>query len=138
LAVEALAADLETTIGTCCTDTVFLDLFSTRTTALICSSTLSSPSTNTLLDSSSDLVCGYQRKNNHFLFTLHFPTGGLVCSRSVKLLEHNTEEPESRDLWWHELRMEVRSHARALACNVVLGYREESTIRFHISSFLFN
>ncbi|XP_065349897.1 C2 domain-containing protein 5 isoform X3 [Cloeon dipterum] len=54
--------------------------------------------------------------------------GGMVCARSVKLLERNTEEPESRDLWWHELRMEVRSHARALACNVVLGYREESTI----------
>lgn len=61
----------------------------------------------------------------------------MVCSRSVKLLEHNAEEPESRDLWWHELRMEVRSHARALACNVVLGYREESTIRcakYHLSS----
>ncbi|XP_059489511.1 C2 domain-containing protein 5 isoform X3 [Neocloeon triangulifer] len=54
--------------------------------------------------------------------------GGMVCARSVKLLERNTEEPESRDLWWHELRMEVRSHARALACNVVLGYREESSI----------
>nr|XP_033334736.1 C2 domain-containing protein 5 isoform X1 [Megalopta genalis]XP_033334737.1 C2 domain-containing protein 5 isoform X1 [Megalopta genalis]XP_033334738.1 C2 domain-containing protein 5 isoform X1 [Megalopta genalis] len=61
-------------------------------------------------------------------FILHF--GGLVSSRSVKLLERisNLEEPESRDSWWKEVRMEVRSHARALACNVVIGYREETSI----------
>ncbi|XP_078046490.1 uncharacterized protein LOC144474946 isoform X1 [Augochlora pura] len=61
-------------------------------------------------------------------FILHF--GGLVSSRSVKLLERisNLEEPESRDSWWKEVRMEVRSHARALACNVVVGYREETSI----------
>nr|XP_012146468.1 PREDICTED: C2 domain-containing protein 5 isoform X6 [Megachile rotundata] len=61
-------------------------------------------------------------------FILHI--GGLVSSRSVKLLERisNLEEPESRDSWWKEVRMEVRSHARALACNVVIGYREETSI----------
>ncbi|GLG96182.1 Putative ca2+-dependent phospholipid-binding protein, partial [Gryllus bimaculatus] len=61
-------------------------------------------------------------------FILHI--GGLVNSRSVKLLERisNLEEPESRDAWWTELRMEVRSHARALACNVVLGYEETTSI----------
>lgn len=53
-----------------------------------------------------------------------------MSSRSVKLLERitNLEEPESRDLWWTELRMEVRSHARALGCNVVLGYTEQTSI----------
>ncbi|XP_048513656.1 uncharacterized protein LOC105693991 isoform X2 [Athalia rosae] len=58
------------------------------------------------------------------------PKGGTVSARSVKLLERisNLEEPESRDAWWTEIRMEVRSHARALACNVVLGYREETSI----------
>lgn len=61
-------------------------------------------------------------------FILHI--GGLVSARSVKLLERisNLEEPESRDAWWTEIRMEVRSHARALACNVVIGYREETSI----------
>ncbi|XP_053999137.1 uncharacterized protein LOC128887353 isoform X1 [Hylaeus anthracinus] len=61
-------------------------------------------------------------------FILHI--GGLVSSRSVKLLERisNLEEPESRDAWWKEVRMEVRSHARALACNVVIGYKEETSI----------
>ncbi|XP_046752356.1 uncharacterized protein LOC124415097 isoform X2 [Diprion similis] len=61
-------------------------------------------------------------------FILHL--GGTVSARSVKLLERisNLEEPESRDAWWTEIRMEVRSHARALACNVVLGYREETSI----------
>ncbi|RZC41814.1 C2 domain-containing protein 5, partial [Asbolus verrucosus] len=49
--------------------------------------------------------------------------GGAVSARSVKLLERisNLEEPESRDTWWSEIRMEIRSHARALNCNAVLG-----------------
>ncbi|KAK0162370.1 hypothetical protein PV327_008714 [Microctonus hyperodae] len=56
--------------------------------------------------------------------------GGLVSARSVKLIEKlsNLEEPEGRDAWWTEIRMEVRSHARALGCNVVLGYKEEISI----------
>ena len=59
-----------------------------------------------------------------------FVTGGTVSSRSVKLLERitNLEEPETRDAWWTEIRMEVRSHARALGCNVVLGYSENTSI----------
>ncbi|XP_024947797.1 uncharacterized protein LOC107274679 isoform X2 [Cephus cinctus] len=61
-------------------------------------------------------------------FILHI--AGLVSARSVKLLERisNLEEPEGRDSWWTEIRMEVRSHARALACNVVIGYKEETSI----------
>ncbi|XP_012536036.2 C2 domain-containing protein 5 [Monomorium pharaonis] len=61
-------------------------------------------------------------------FILHI--GGLVSSKSVKLLERisNLEEPEGRDSWWTEIRMEVRSHARALGCNVVIGYKEETSI----------
>ncbi|KAL3290348.1 hypothetical protein HHI36_023691 [Cryptolaemus montrouzieri] len=56
--------------------------------------------------------------------------GGAVSARSVKLLERisNFEEPETRDTWWSELRMEIRSHARALNCNAVLGYTETSSI----------
>ncbi|XP_076063001.1 C2 domain-containing protein 5 [Oratosquilla oratoria] len=61
-------------------------------------------------------------------FVLHL--GGTVSARSVKVLDriHNPEEPETRDTWWTELRMEMRSHARALCCNVVLGYEEFTTI----------
>lgn len=61
-------------------------------------------------------------------FILHL--GSTVAARSVKLLERvpNPDEPEIRDSWWTELRMEIRSHARALGCNVVLGYSEETTI----------
>ncbi|XP_071520255.1 C2 domain-containing protein 5 isoform X1 [Panulirus ornatus] len=56
--------------------------------------------------------------------------GGTVSARSVKLLDrpHTPEEVETRDNWWTQLRMEIRSHARALACNVVLGYEEFTTI----------
>lgn len=61
-------------------------------------------------------------------FILHL--GATVAARSVKLLERvpNPDEPEVRDSWWTELRMEIRSHARSLGCNVVLGYAECTTI----------
>ncbi|XP_020713746.1 C2 domain-containing protein 5 isoform X2 [Ceratitis capitata] len=61
-------------------------------------------------------------------FILHL--GTTVAARSVKLLERvpNPDEPEVRDSWWTELRMEIRSHARSLGCNVVLGYSEATTI----------
>ncbi|XP_030572145.1 C2 domain-containing protein 5 isoform X2 [Drosophila novamexicana] len=61
-------------------------------------------------------------------FILHL--GATVAARSVKLLERvpNPDEPEVRDSWWTELRMEIRSHARSLGCNVVLGYMESTTI----------
>lgn len=54
----------------------------------------------------------------------------MVNAKSVKLLERmsNMEEPESRDAWWSELRLEMRSHARALSCNVILGYSENTAI----------
>lgn len=57
-------------------------------------------------------------------------SGGTVSARSVKLLDriNNSEEPETRDNWWTEIRMEVRSHARALGCNVILGYEEHTSI----------
>ncbi|XP_066247482.1 C2 domain-containing protein 5 [Euwallacea similis] len=56
--------------------------------------------------------------------------GGSVSARSVKLLERilNVDEPESRDIWWSEIRMEIRSHARSLNCNAVLGYTELTSI----------
>lgn len=56
--------------------------------------------------------------------------GGVVSARSVKLLGqiNNPDEPETRDVWWTELRKEIRSHTRALACNVVLGYVESTDI----------
>lgn len=56
--------------------------------------------------------------------------GGTVAARSVKLLERvpNPDEPETRDLWWTELRMEIRSHTKALGCNFVVGYSEVTSI----------
>lgn len=56
--------------------------------------------------------------------------GGTVSARSVKLLARisNIEEPETRDAWWTELRVEIKSHMRALACNAVLNYVENTSI----------
>ena len=30
------------------------------------------------------------------------------------------EDGDTREAWWAEIRQEVRSHARALACNIIL------------------
>lgn len=53
-----------------------------------------------------------------------------MTARSVKLLERisNLEEPESRDAWWNEIRMEIRAHCRAFGCTVVVGYEEQTTM----------
>ncbi|XP_055637373.1 C2 domain-containing protein 5 [Toxorhynchites rutilus septentrionalis] len=61
-------------------------------------------------------------------FILHL--GATVSARSVKLLARvpNPDDPETRDMWWNELRLEIRSHARAIGCNIVLGYSEATTI----------
>ncbi|UYV60581.1 C2CD5 [Cordylochernes scorpioides] len=65
-----------------------------------------------------------------------FPPGfiqhiaGVVTAKSVKIFGqiNNPDEPETRDAWWIELRKEIRSHAKALGCSVVLGYSESTNI----------
>nr|XP_040568635.1 C2 domain-containing protein 5-like isoform X5 [Lepeophtheirus salmonis] len=59
-----------------------------------------------------------------FLFHL----GGFVSTRSVKLLDDLEEDSVTRDGWWQEIRREIRSHARALGCSIIVGYSEEITI----------
>lgn len=56
--------------------------------------------------------------------------GSMVSARSVKLLDKidNPEEPETRDMWWNEIRTEIRSHARSMNCHAVLGYTEQTAI----------
>ncbi|KAB0406299.1 hypothetical protein E2I00_019946, partial [Balaenoptera physalus] len=78
-------------------------------------------------------------------FLVH--VGGVVSARSVKLLDriHNpgvqdvssdgkyiffkrlfwvgifiSDEPETRDAWWAEIRQEIKSHAKALGCHAVV------------------
>jgi len=61
-------------------------------------------------------------------FVVHI--GGIVSSKSVKLLDeiNSFDGHEIRELWWNELRTEIRSHAKALGCHAVLGYTENATI----------
>ncbi|XP_072046150.1 C2 domain-containing protein 5-like [Amphiura filiformis] len=61
-------------------------------------------------------------------FLIH--VGGVVAARSVKLLDkiHNPDEPETRDAWWTEIRTEIRSHAAAMGCHAVVGYKETTSI----------
>ncbi|XP_036008269.1 C2 domain-containing protein 5 isoform X11 [Mus musculus] len=78
--------------------------------------------------------------------------GGVVSARSVKLLDRihnpafvgimgntrsyklldwnsfNSDEPETRDAWWAEIRQEIKSHAKALGCHAVVGYSESTSI----------
>ncbi|TRY58637.1 hypothetical protein DNTS_024782 [Danionella cerebrum] len=67
-------------------------------------------------------------------FLLH--VGGVVSARSVKLLDriHNPDEPETRDAWWEEIRQEIKSHAKALGCHAVVGYRGVYSLRVRHSS----
>ncbi|XP_039203297.1 C2 domain-containing protein 5 isoform X15 [Crotalus tigris] len=83
-------------------------------------------------------------------FLLH--VGGVVSARSVKLLDRihnpafvgimgntrshklldwnscNSDDPETRDAWWAEVRQEIKSHAKALGCHAVVGYSESTSI----------
>ena len=61
-------------------------------------------------------------------FVIHL--GGMVSSKSVKLLEEvdDREESDAREAWWVEIRQEVRSHAKALGCNMIIGYQEKTVI----------
>lgn len=61
-------------------------------------------------------------------FIVHL--GATVSARSVKLLEKATEKDdmETRDSWFNELRMEIRSHAKSVGCNVILGYSEATSV----------
>ncbi|XP_022815399.1 uncharacterized protein LOC111348791 [Spodoptera litura] len=57
-------------------------------------------------------------------FIVHI--GGTVCARSVKLADGG--EGAARVAWWAELRTELRAHARALRCNAVIAYTENTAI----------
>ncbi len=49
-------------------------------------------------------------------------------ARAVKLLGDKKELQEVRDLWWAEVRAEIKSHAKSLNCQFVIGYSETTTI----------
>ena len=49
-----------------------------------------------------------------------------MCARSVKLADGG--EGAARAAWWAELRTELRAHARALRCNAVIAYTENTAI----------
>jgi uncharacterized protein YbjQ (UPF0145 family) len=53
-------------------------------------------------------------------------TGGFVCAASIKVLDNDSREV--RESWWNEARDEVKSHARTLNCNYVVGYHEQASI----------
>ena len=50
-------------------------------------------------------------------------------SLQSNVLHFPSDEPKTRDLWWTEIRTEMRSHMRALDCNCVVGYSERTTIK---------
>ena len=52
---------------------------------------------------------------------------GVAMAHSIKTVPKGSSEEKgraTRDKWWSELRAEVKSHARFLGCQYVLGYRE--------------
>jgi uncharacterized protein YbjQ (UPF0145 family) len=80
-----------------------------------------------------------RKKDVQLLTLVEFPPnvqvilGGLVAARAIKLLDEKEAAKEGnnaqlRDEWWAELRSEIKSHARALHCSCIIGYREHVTI----------
>ena len=66
---------------------------------------------------------------NSFPQNMHFTLGGLVSARAVKLLDsRGVSLTADHDVWWTEVRAEVKAHAKRLNCSQVIGYREETTI----------
>ncbi|EUT93095.1 hypothetical protein PFAG_00223 [Plasmodium falciparum Santa Lucia] len=58
---------------------------------------------------------------------IKYTYGGLVASKAVKILHPRLTE-EQRDEWLLEIRDELKSNAKFLSCNVVLGYKEDAYI----------
>jgi len=54
---------------------------------------------------------------------------GIFFNDSNQICIFISDEPETRDVWWGELRTEIRSHMRAMGCHAVLGYSEQTSIR---------
>ena len=54
----------------------------------------------------------------------------MVSTRAVRLLDKidDPTDPQTRDEWWTDIREEIRSHARSLGCNAVVGYIESTSI----------
>ncbi|XP_050824745.1 C2 domain-containing protein 5 isoform X2 [Gopherus flavomarginatus] len=77
-----------------------------------------------------------EQRKYPFEFLVSFPAtlvlhvAGPVSARQVNILDliHNSDEPETRDAWWAEIRQEIKSHAKALGCHAVVGYSESTSI----------
>lgn len=49
-----------------------------------------------------------------------------------KSFSYDRDESDARESWWVEIRQEVRSHAKALGCNMIVGYQEKTVIWYCI------
>ncbi|KAJ2810889.1 hypothetical protein H4S07_002409 [Coemansia furcata] len=56
--------------------------------------------------------------------------GGLVSATSVKLIEN--DQSRTREMWFDDLRAEIKHHALAIGCSYIVGYTEQVTIRDEI------
>lgn len=62
--------------------------------------------------------------------------GGIVSARSVRIIPKGEKSEDKgralRDKWWSELREEIKSHAKSLNCQYIMGYSEVASIREHV------
>lgn len=56
--------------------------------------------------------------------------GGFVSAASVKIIDN--DDKDVREMWWNELRDELKAHSRALGCHFVIGYSEHVTINAEV------
>ena len=63
-----------------------------------------------------------------FYCTFLFASLYMYIYISVFAIHCILDEPETRDEWWIEVRNEIKSHYRAMGCNAVIGYSENTSI----------
>ena len=57
---------------------------------------------------------------------------GCLQPRELWFIDFNhvmpADDPETRDAWWREIRVEMKAHLKAMGCSVIMGYCENTSI----------
>ena len=63
-----------------------------------------------------------------FYCTFLFASLWMYMYISVFVIHCILDEPETRDEWWIEVQNEIKPHYRAIGCNAVIEYSENTSI----------
>ncbi|KAJ2026402.1 hypothetical protein GGI06_000179 [Coemansia sp. S85] len=118
-----------------CTDSNVPNEHATDASSVVTQSTGSSLSTSSLQSADNARNQKYAAACEILTFKSFPPgvvhrLGGLVSATSVKLIEN--DQSRTREMWFDDLRAEIKHHALAIGCSYIVGYTEQVTIRDEI------